>query len=112
LDVHLRRFRQIAGNSPVGEIVPRLTRFFEEMSLDELLTLLDKLDSVAARKMPSAPAPESLPFDLASIERHAIAAALKTTNGDRGRAAELLGISRSTLYSKLPRRGRPSGRVR
>jgi DNA-binding NtrC family response regulator len=40
---------------------------------------------------------------LADAERDAIAAALAHTDGNRARAAELLGIARSTLAEKLKR---------
>ena len=38
---------------------------------------------------------------LEQSERRAIADALQFTGGDRGKAAGLLGISRTTLYRKL-----------
>jgi DNA-binding NtrC family response regulator len=42
-----------------------------------------------------------LPLDLATVERRTIEAALRHTNGNRVRAATLLGINRTTLYNKL-----------
>ncbi|MFP6686103.1 MAG: sigma 54-dependent Fis family transcriptional regulator [Polyangiaceae bacterium] len=42
-----------------------------------------------------------LPLDLATLEERAIAAALRATEGNRTRAAALLGINRVTLYKKL-----------
>jgi DNA-binding NtrC family response regulator len=39
------------------------------------------------------------------IERLCIEAALKLTNGNRASAAELLGLSRQSLYVKLARYG-------
>jgi two-component system response regulator HydG len=42
-----------------------------------------------------------LPLDLATLERRGIEAALRETNGNRVRAAALLGINRTTLYVKL-----------
>jgi transcriptional regulator with PAS, ATPase and Fis domain len=42
-----------------------------------------------------------LPLDLASLERRGIEAALRETNGNRAKAAALLGINRTTLYVKL-----------
>jgi len=42
-----------------------------------------------------------LPSPLADVERRAIDASLRATNGNRLRAAELLGVTRQTLYNKL-----------
>ena len=42
-----------------------------------------------------------LPCDLASLERRAIEAAVRATEGNRTKAASLLGINRATLYKKL-----------
>ena len=48
-----------------------------------------------------APADPDRPRTLAEAEQQAIAAALRTADGNRTRAAELLGIARSTLQEKL-----------
>jgi DNA-binding NtrC family response regulator len=40
-----------------------------------------------------------------AVERHYIEAALELTGGNRTAAAELLGLSRQSLYSKLDRYG-------
>jgi DNA-binding NtrC family response regulator len=42
-----------------------------------------------------------LPMPLSTLERKAVEAALRATNGNRSRAAAVLGIPRSTLYNKL-----------
>jgi two-component system, NtrC family, response regulator HydG len=42
-----------------------------------------------------------LPSSLAVLERRAIDASLRVTNGNRLRAAALLGVTRQTLYNKL-----------
>jgi DNA-binding NtrC family response regulator len=42
-----------------------------------------------------------LPSPLAVLERRAIDASLRATNGNRQRAAALLGVTRQTLYNKL-----------
>ena len=47
----------------------------------------------------SAPAPESLEV----VERRQIAAMLQYTGGNRRRAAQVLGLARSTLLSKIRR---------
>ncbi len=46
---------------------------------------------------------EGLPFDgtLENLEREAIKRALEVTGGNRTRAAEMLGISRATLWRRL-----------
>jgi DNA-binding NtrC family response regulator len=48
---------------------------------------------------PAPPPPEILP--LSEVEKRAIRDALRYTKGDHGRAAQLLGIGRTTLYRKL-----------
>jgi DNA-binding NtrC family response regulator len=40
-----------------------------------------------------------------AVERHCIAEALTRVDGNRSAAAELLGVSRQSLYSKLSRYG-------
>jgi DNA-binding NtrC family response regulator len=55
---------------------------------------------------PSDPSVVRLPANLAWLEERAIEAALAATNGNRTRAAALLGIHRMTLVKKL--RGEPS----
>ena len=61
----------------------------------------------AAVNGPTGIAPARIPprgvVPMEEIERRAIAEALITTHGDRGRAALLLGIGRTTLYRKLKR---------
>ena len=50
-----------------------------------------------------------LPTDLATVERRAIEAALRDTEGNRTKAAALLGINRQTLYNKLAALAEPDG---
>jgi DNA-binding NtrC family response regulator len=52
-----------------------------------------------------APSVRSEPESLEAVERRQIAVALRYTEGNRRRAAHLLGISRSTLLHKLRRYG-------
>ncbi len=46
-----------------------------------------------------------VPVTLVSAERQAIAAAMKSADGNRTRAAQLLGVARSTLLEKLKKYG-------
>jgi transcriptional regulator with PAS, ATPase and Fis domain len=57
----------------------------------------------AAPTPPSADAVKPLPDQLADVERHAIASALKATGGNRVAAAKLLKMSRAALYDRLAR---------
>jgi sigma-54 dependent transcriptional regulator, flagellar regulatory protein len=56
-------------------------------------------DEEAAPVFSMRPRPRVIP--LLETEKHAIIDALRVTNGDRGKAASLLQISRTTLYRKL-----------
>jgi DNA-binding NtrC family response regulator len=71
-----------------------------DISLDDLPPALRGL-APAPRRRESDPFVVRLPIDLASLEARAIDAALRSTGGNRTRAATLLGISRVTLYNKL-----------
>lgn len=56
----------------------------------------------ARAELPERPAATEVPIlPLIEMERRAILQALEYTNGDRGVAAHLLGIGRTTLYRKL-----------
>jgi DNA-binding NtrC family response regulator len=50
---------------------------------------------------PKAAKGEPPTFDLAEVERRTILAALEAAANNRSKAAQLLGIPRSTLYNKL-----------
>ena len=50
---------------------------------------------------------EGIPRSLEEVERDEIEKALRHTRGHQGRAAELLGISRKTLWEKRRRYGLP-----
>jgi transcriptional regulator with PAS, ATPase and Fis domain len=76
---------------------------------DELMlhaVQLPPLDT-AAQHSPAAASPSGalkpLPDQLADVERHAIASALKATGGNRVAAAKLLKMSRAALYDRLAR---------
>jgi two-component system NtrC family response regulator len=57
------------------------------------------------------PGADALPFSLrearANAERSAIVAALAAANGNMSKAAELLGVSRPTLYDLVQKLGIP-----
>jgi DNA-binding protein Fis len=48
---------------------------------------------------------EATPVPLESVERRLFAACLRQTRGNRRRAAQLLGLARSTLLAKIRRYG-------
>ena len=69
---------------------------------DELVAPRDLPPGIGGRPpQPEDPDLVRLPLDLASLEKRAIDAALRQTQGNRIRAAALLGINRTTLYLKL-----------
>jgi len=64
---------------------------------------------------PALPSTVSLPEDgldldvfIAHVERELIARSLERTGGNKGRAAKLLNLKRTTLVEKLKRLGKPS----
>ncbi len=67
--------------------------------LDQLALAVQETDASAAPTFHSPPRAAVIP--LPETERRAILGALGFTRGDRGKAAHLLGISRTTLYRKL-----------
>ncbi len=62
---------------------------------------------VWALKSALDPEQPSDPETLEEVEQRHLAAALQHTNGNRSRAAKILGISRSTLLAKIRRYGLP-----
>ena len=55
---------------------------------------------------PTSGAPAPLPMrSLAEIEKRSIVEALSRANGNKSRAAEMLGLSRMQLYTRLRRFG-------
>jgi transcriptional regulator with PAS, ATPase and Fis domain len=68
---------------------------------NDLGSLLNKITKTVNDQFMRNPASETLPYDMASIERWAIYRALAATNDDRMEAAKLLGIGKTTLYRKL-----------
>ena len=65
------------------------------LTLDELPPELVSYDAVEATL------PSSAPLDLKAVQRQQLLEAIRTTGGRRDRMAELLGISRATLYRRL-----------
>jgi DNA-binding NtrC family response regulator len=69
-------------------------------------SLVGALDADAADLLPEAHlSPISPVISIPQSERHTIAKALAATGGERGRAARLLGIGRTTLYRKMKQYG-------
>ena len=64
------------------------------------------LSDPAAGSLPEfAITPKSPVISLPESERHTIVQALAATQGERGKAARLLGIGRTTLYRKMKQYG-------
>ncbi|MCG6158350.1 helix-turn-helix domain-containing protein [Rubinisphaera margarita] len=61
-----------------------------------------------AGRTETVPAPSSIVDGVASMERNMITSALEECQFNRTRAAQLLGISRVTLYNKMRRLGMPT----
>jgi len=80
-----------------------------EISLGDLPTSIKAIELSAAfqrQKEYSSKHPESLgDRSLAAVERKAIIETLEAVNGDRVKAAKLLGIGKTTLYRKLKEYG-------
>ena len=62
-------------------------------------------DTMRDFSTPATPLPTLVCDTSAIIERHCIETALQLANGRRTAAAELLGLSRQSLYMKLSRYG-------
>ncbi|MFD7011735.1 helix-turn-helix domain-containing protein [Rhodococcus jostii] len=68
----------------------------------ELMAAIPGTGSLQAVDIPASHRkPASLPTPRAEAERDIIVGALHSAGGNRSRAAELLGVSRSTLYNRL-----------
>ncbi len=85
----------------VRELENILTRAIV-LSKDEWLDEGILPDSAAARSSPGQQAIYDWKRSLAEVEREHIDAVLKGTGGNRTEAARILGISKPTLYAKLP----------
>ena len=74
--------------------------------LQNLSTMVDPNPGTGASDLPNCHlAPVSPVISIPAGNRQAIANALAATNGERGRAAQLLGIGRTTLYRKMKQYG-------
>ena len=73
----------------------------EELSVADLPTQLRNTLESGEGLPPRAVAATPLVAPLCDVERRAIEHAMKVTGGDRRKAAQLLGIGRTTLYRKL-----------
>jgi transcriptional regulator of acetoin/glycerol metabolism len=99
---HRERFRRIVRQAPIEEIGTRLATFFATLPVDELLAFSREAERRRVPRSPAkAPAPAEPPVDVETAERRAVTAALAATRGNRFRAATILGMGRTTLYTKL-----------
>ena len=62
-----------------------------------------------ARQVGKVPLLELVRTTVGAVEKHYVTAALEMTRGNRTAAAELLGLSRQSLYAKLWRYGLDGG---
>jgi DNA-binding NtrC family response regulator len=86
--------------------LPSALRYHCAMSGLERLSGAVALADPAAEGLPDfAMAPKSPVISLPESERRTIARALEATGGERGKAARLLGIGRTTLYRKMKQYG-------
>ena len=93
---------QVAGAASAAEAADGLTEpGFDLVLLDLALPDLDR----PGLRQAIAPALPAVPESLEETERRQIARMLRHTGGNRRQAALLLGISRSTLLSKIRRYG-------
>ena len=68
-----------------------------------LLDPTDPLVDLAALSLPPATGSAAVPETLDEVERRHLALVLRHTEGNKRKAAHLLGISRSTLLNKVRR---------
>ena len=57
-----------------------------------------------ARRPPSAPAKKN-PFNMQEIEKRELLEVLRRTGGNQSKAAEILGVSRVTVWNRMKRHG-------
>ncbi len=105
---NIRELRNVLEQTAMRSDTQRLDApALEQVLLDAGLDHIAPVDrsSVVFPPAPTGPAADALrPLSeqVAHVERHAIAAALTATGGNKLAAARLLGISRATLYSRMP----------
>lgn len=109
----LKRHRWPGNVRELRNVIERLCVMEEGHFIDEdrVMELLPELSGeavpapVVRRPTPIDPASLRLADRVAEVEREVILQALEVADGKRVRAAQLLGISRATLYERLERLG-------
>ncbi|MEO8368916.1 MAG: sigma-54 dependent transcriptional regulator [Candidatus Solibacter sp.] len=91
------------GVLAMADLPSALTNYRELRGLDKLSSAV--APSAGGALPEFAMAPSSPVISLPDNERQAIARALHATNGERGKAARLLEIGRTTLYRKMKQYG-------
>jgi transcriptional regulator with PAS, ATPase and Fis domain len=71
---------------------------------EHLITLDDLPEALNHTPLPP-PIPEAEPLNLSGLQRRSVRTALEQTEGNKARAAKLLGISRRSLYRLIDRYG-------
>lgn len=73
----------------------------------ECAAIMAKTETIDESDFPSEPGHDDrvLPLNLGELERWAVVEALKRSNGNKTKAASMLGINRETLYAKIEKYG-------
>jgi DNA-binding NtrC family response regulator len=98
----------VALNSGPLLHLPDLPSMIQNRVIAERPQLLSMTMAMSNGRQPGAAAPRTADehiLPLPEVEKRAILEALRATKGDRGTAAALLGIGRTTLYRKLKEYG-------
>jgi DNA-binding NtrC family response regulator len=93
------------GALEMADLPSALQQHRNIFGLERLSSAVTHSDAAAGYLPDFAMAPKSPVISLSESERHTIGRALAATNGERGKAARLLHIGRTTLYRKMKQYG-------
>ena len=89
------------GRITINELPPEVVRPSVPVAFNPTVPQSGAGVEVSAGSAPFTPSASSSPTSLRDVERQQILAALEQTGWHRGKTAEILGISPSTLYRRL-----------